>query len=257
MQNDEIVIQSYLQVTSERKKSKLPARLDFIQSATGLFLGLFMIAHMFFVSSILLGNEIMYKVTKFFEGSMFFKEEQPIIVSFVAIIVIVAFVVHAFLALRKFPINMQQFRIFKTHKELMKHSDTSLWWIQAMTGFALFFLASVHLFVVLTQPATIGPNASGYRFVHQHFWILYIFLLFAVELHASIGLYRLCVKWGWFENLGLETLRNIKKGMSVFFIALGLLTFGAYVKIGLSQEVTTNTSIQDMQQLDKELYGNK
>ncbi len=257
MQNDEVVIQSYLKITSEGKKSKLPARLDFWQSATGLFLGLFMIAHMFLVSSILLGEEVMYKVTKFFEGSMIFHQEKPFIVSIVAAIVIVAFVTHAFLALRKFPTNLQQFRIFKTHKSLMKHGDTSLWWIQACSGFALFFLASVHLFVVLTQPSTIGPNASAYRFVHQHFWILYIFLLFAVELHASIGLYRLCVKWGWFENLGLQTLRNIKKGMSVFFIVLGLLTFGAYVKIGLSQKVTPATSIQEMQQLDAQLYGNK
>ncbi|MDE5603455.1 MAG: succinate dehydrogenase/fumarate reductase cytochrome b subunit, partial [Helicobacter sp.] len=92
---------------------------------------------------------------------------------------------------------------------------------------------------------------------HQHFWILYIFLLFAVELHASIGLYRLCVKWGWFENLGLETLRNIKKGMSVFFIVLGLLTFGAYVKIGLSQNVSPDTSIEDMKTLDHTFYGKK
>lgn len=257
MQNDEGIIQGYLKITPERKKSKLPARLDFWQSATGLFLALFMIAHMFFVSSILLGQEIMYKVTKFFEGSIFLEKEQPFLVSIVAIIVIVAFVVHAFLALRKFPINFQQFSIFKIHKTLMKHGDTSLWWIQACSGFALFFLASVHLFVMLTAPDTIGPNASAYRFVHQHFWILYIFLLFAVELHASIGLYRLCVKWGWFENLGLNTLRNIKKGMSIFFIALGLLTFGAYVKIGLSQDISPNTSIEDMKTLDHTLYGKK
>lgn len=96
MQNDEGIIQGYLKITPERKKSKLPARLDFWQSATGLFLALFMIAHMFFVSSILLGQEIMYKVTKFFEGSVFLEKEQPFLVSIVAIIVIVAFVVHAF-----------------------------------------------------------------------------------------------------------------------------------------------------------------
>ena len=255
MQNDEVVIQGYLGITSERKKSKLPARLDFWQSATGLFLGLFMIGHMFFVSSILLGEEVMYKVAKLFEGSLFLEKEQPIIVSFVAIVVIIAFVAHAFLALRKFPINFRQFSIFKAHKIVMKHGDTSLWWIQAGTGFTLFFLASIHLFVMLTQPSTIGPNASAFRFVHQHFWILYIFLLFAVELHASIGLYRLCVKWGWFESLGLSTLRNIKKAMSAFFIVLGLLTFGAYVKIGLSQSVDSNSSIEQFRALDTQQYG--
>ena len=251
MQDDKI-IEGYLGLTQEKKQSKLPAKLDFIQSATGLFLGIFMIAHMFFVSSILLGGQAMYNVTKFFEGSMFFNKPQPFLVSIVACIVIVAFVTHAFLAMRKFPINYRQYKIFKTHKHLMHHGDTSLWFIQAITGFMLFFLASVHLFVILTQPSTIGPHASAYRFVQQHFWILYIVLLFAVELHGGIGLYRLCVKWGWFEKVGLHNLRKIKIGMSVFFITLGLITFAAYVKIGLTQEPK---SIEYYKHYDNELYG--
>lgn len=249
---DEKIIEGYLGFTQEKKQSKYPAKLDFLQSATGLFLGLFMIAHLFLVSSILLGQKAMYQVTKFFEGSFIFKEEQPIIVSIVAIFVIIAFVVHAFLSLRKFPINYKQFKILKTHKHIMKHSDTSLWFIQAATGFMLFFLASIHLFVILTQPDTIGPNASSYRFVHQHFWILYIVMLFAVELHGSIGLYRLCIKWGWFEKLGIQNLRKIKVAMSIFFITLGLLSFGAYMKIGISQE---NKSLQYYKDYDNKLFG--
>ena len=132
------IIESYLGVTPERKLSKIPARLDFWQSATGLFLALFMIAHMFFVSSILLGESAMYKVAKFFEGSAFLEHNQPYLVSIVAFIVIVAFVAHAFLALRKFPINYRQFKILKAHKYVMRHSDTSLWFLQAASGFALF-----------------------------------------------------------------------------------------------------------------------
>ncbi|MCE3038598.1 fumarate reductase cytochrome b subunit [Helicobacter anatolicus] len=249
---DNNIIEGYLGITPERKRSKLPAKLDFLQSATGLFLGIFMIIHMFFVSSILLGEEVMYKVAKFFEGSMFLSENQPFLVSIVAAIVIIAFVAHAFLALRKFPINYRQFKILKTHKHLMKHSDTSLWFIQAGTGFVLFFLASVHLFIMLTQPDTIGPNSSAYRFVHQHFWILYIVLLFAVELHGSIGLYRLCIKWGWFEKIGLKNLRMIKWAMSTFFIVLGLFTFAAYVKIGLQQE---KAAIEFYKAIDTLKYG--
>ena len=114
----------------------------------------------------------------------------------------------------------------------MKHGDTSYWFIQALTGFALFFLGSVHLFVMLTKPETIGPNASSYRFVQENFWILYLFLLIAVELHGSIGLYRLCIKWGWFENLGIQTLRKIKLAMTIFFLTLGICTFAAYMNIG-------------------------
>ena len=41
MREDKI-IESYAGVTPQRKKSKNPAKLDFWQSATGLFLALFM-----------------------------------------------------------------------------------------------------------------------------------------------------------------------------------------------------------------------
>jgi succinate dehydrogenase/fumarate reductase cytochrome b subunit len=41
------------------RKSRWPARLDWMQSASGLVLGLFMWGHMFFVSSVLLGKDAM------------------------------------------------------------------------------------------------------------------------------------------------------------------------------------------------------
>jgi succinate dehydrogenase/fumarate reductase cytochrome b subunit len=40
----------------KRRKSHWPARLDLVQSASGLFLGLFMWGHMAFVSSILISK---------------------------------------------------------------------------------------------------------------------------------------------------------------------------------------------------------
>ena len=58
------------------RKSRWPARLDVIQSATGLLLALFMWGHMFFVSSILISNDAMWTITKFFEGYFFFGRSQ-------------------------------------------------------------------------------------------------------------------------------------------------------------------------------------
>ena len=63
------------------RKSRLPARLDFVQSATGLVLALFMWGHMFFVSSILLGKDAMWTITKLFEGYFVFGRAYPGIVS--------------------------------------------------------------------------------------------------------------------------------------------------------------------------------
>jgi fumarate reductase subunit C len=143
---------------------------------------------------------------------------------------------HALLALRKFPINYRQYRAFRDHANTLRHSDTTLWWWQVVTGFGLFFMASVHLYTMLTRPDRIGPFESADRVWTDHFWPLYLVLLFAVELHGGIGLYRLCVKWGWFagadDNATRKRLKTLKWALTGFFLVLGLATLAAYIKIG-------------------------
>ena len=65
------------------RKSRWPARLDLAQSASGLVLALFMWGHMLFVSSILIGRDAMWRITKFFEGYFFFGTSYPWVVSVV------------------------------------------------------------------------------------------------------------------------------------------------------------------------------
>jgi fumarate reductase subunit C len=222
--------------TARTRATGRPASI-FLQSASGLALALFMWGHMFFVSSILLGKDAMWAVTKAFEGYYFFGRSYPGIVSAVVAVVIVLFVGHAFLAVRKFPIDYRQFRTFRYHMHGMRHEDTTLWFWQVVTGFALFFLASIHLYVMLTRPARIGPFESADRVWSDFYWPLYLVLLFVVELHGGIGLYRLCVKWGWFgvaePGATRRRLKTLKWALTVFFIALGLATLAAYVKIGI------------------------
>lgn len=219
------------------KKSRLPARLDFLQSATGLFLALFMWGHMGFVASILLGKDAMYVVTKFFEGYYFLGQSYPVIVSFIVAFVFAIFILHAALAMRKFPINYRQYKTYRGHMKMMHHEDTNLWFVQVYTGFAMFFLGSIHLYIMMTHPQTIGPYGSSDRVVSDWFWPLYLLLLLAVELHGSIGLYRLAVKWGWFEGKNTQEsrkkLKKAKWAVTVFFLTLGLLTLAAYIKIGI------------------------
>ena len=220
-----------------KRKSRMPARLDFLQSASGLALGLFMWGHMFFVSSILLGKDAMWTITRLFEGYFFFGRAYPGIVSFIVAIIIVLFISHALLAVRKFPINYAQWRSFRTHMAHMKHEDTTLWFWQVVTGFALFFLATIHLYVVLTHPGKIGPYQSADRVWSDLYWPLYLVLLFVVEIHGGVGLYRLCVKWGWFgtaePGASRRRLKILKWALTAFFLVLGLATLAAYIKIGI------------------------
>jgi len=226
-----------LGLSGRTRASRWPARLDVTQSLTGLVLVLFMWGHMFFVSSILLGKDAMWTVTKFFEGYFLFGKSYPWIVSVVVAFVIALIVAHAVLAVRKFPASYRQYSTFRGHMRMMRHEDTTLWFWQVFTGFALFFLASMHLYVMLTHPDRIGPFESADRVWSDHYWPLYILLLLAVELHGGIGLYRLAVKWGWLAsadpNATRKRLKRLKWAITVFFLALGLATLAAYIKIGI------------------------
>ena len=222
-------IENFLGKRVDGKKSRLPARLDFYQSATGLILGLFMWAHMCFVSTSLISPSFFDKTAKFFEGSMIFDTPKPGIVSCLVFIILVIFFVHAALAMRKLPTSYRQWQIAREHSKLIGHQDTNLWVIQAGTGFIMFFLGSIHLGMMLFMPETISSEGVHSRISGHNMWIFYLILLIAVELHGVIGLYRLCVKWGWFDGASVEESRArrkfLKKIMWIlvsFFIALGL-----------------------------------
>ncbi len=231
------LIEGYIGKTVEGKKSRLPARLDFIQSASGGFLALFMWAHMLLVSSILVSNDLMYSVTKMLEGSFIVEGGNPIFVTIAGLGVFAIFIVHAALGMRKLPGSFKQYQVMKAHTINMKHDDTKLWFWQAFTGFAMFFLGSIHLYVISTHSGEIGPYASADRVWSEWMWPLYILLLLAVEFHGTIGLYRLCIKWGWFDGANpKETRKKLKKvkwGLTAFFLILGFASLAAYIKIGI------------------------
>ena len=61
-------------------------------------------------------------------------------------------------------------------------------------------------------------------------------LLLAVEFHGGIGLYRLAVKWGWFDGCNPRRnrirLKRFMWGMIGFLLVLGMMSLAAYIKIG-------------------------
>lgn len=217
---------------------KIPARLDFIQSSTGLILALFIMGHLIFEASILISNEMMYKVTLMFEGYYFFGERYPGIISFLAGAIFMIFITHAMIALRKFPSDYKRYKIMKNHITTMKHEDTSLWVVQIITGFIMFFIGSVHLYIMMTQPDNIGPFASSSRVVDELMAPLYALLLLSVVSHAFIGLYRLALKWGFMEGKNSKKSRQIfkivMKTVIVLYLLIGLLSLTKYIYIGLN-----------------------
>ena len=234
-------IENFLGKRVDGTKSRLPAKLDFYQSATGLILGLFMWGHMIFVSTVLISPEFFEATAKFFEGSAIFDTPKPALVSCMVLIIFIIFFIHAALGMRKLPITYRQWQIAREHSKLIKHEDTMLWVIQACTGFLMFFFASMHLAMMFFNPETIRFLGAVERIVNHNMWAFYLILLFAVELHGGIGLYRLCVKWGWFDGNDVhtararrKTLKKLKWVISIFFIVLGLANLAVFIKAGIS-----------------------
>lgn len=220
-----------------KRASRWPARLDLIQSLTGLALAAFLCVHLLLDSAILIGPEAANWVARFFEGEPFLGRGYPGIVSLAAVGLLLLIVVHAALALRKFPHDYRQYRAFQAHVTHFRHGDTRLWWWQVVTGFLLFFLASPHLYVVITQPEAIGAVPSAQRVFEGRAWLLYALLLPVVLFHAAAGVYRLAVKWGWPSSRGGGAPRaGIRKavwGVALAYLAIGLAALGAYVGIGM------------------------
>src|SRR5258706_363488 len=110
--NKTVDVSAGVALVQKARTSHWPARLDVMQSASGLFLGLFMWGHMAFVSTILISEDVMWSVTRMFEGRFVFGQSYPGIVAAIIALVAVMIVLHGFLARRKFPANFHEYRNF-------------------------------------------------------------------------------------------------------------------------------------------------
>ncbi|QQX79765.1 fumarate reductase cytochrome b subunit [Shewanella sp. KX20019] len=207
------------------------AKADKIQSITGVLMGCFLLAHLHFESSILLGKEAFYTVVQFLEGGMFSSTGHgfPIVTKVFSVFMLLVVMAHAAVALRRFPAQLGQWRALRRHMSVINHKDSHAWFWQLVTGFVLFFLVPVHLFTMIANPE-IGPHLSADRVYNQNAWLLYALLLPAVVIHAMIGLYRVAVKWGLTTKRA--GLRKLAKGLIIYLIVIGLLSLISYLIIG-------------------------
>jgi fumarate reductase subunit C len=249
-----------------KRRSGWPAVMDLAQSLSGLLLVLFIWFHMFNDGSILISKDAMYVVSRFMEGRYILGADYPILVSLAASGIFALIVLHAWLAMRKFPERYTQYQAFRRHMGRMHHEDTTLWWVQMWTGFALFFLISAHLVFVITRPGDIGPYESADRVISGWMWPVYVLLLITVHLHAGIGIYRLAVKWG--VQLGHDAhasrarLKFARRVIIVFFLGLGSASLAAFMQIGIAHrdragERYVPTWEQSAAQTDKQELSSK
>ena len=202
---------------------------EIISGGSGLLLALFMWGHVVLVGSILTGE-------RGFDWMATFLEDYYIAQPTVAVI-FTLFLVHAVFAARKVPAQLRERkRIIALAKGLKRsgrekvatrtehspfrpHVESMLWIWQVRTGMVMLVLGSFHLILLgldvftplFGDIAGIESQTSMAR-VGAGLWLPYAILLLCVEFHASVGLYRLAIKWGadlWLTRNAMHLIEQI------------------------------------------------
>ncbi|NNF41343.1 MAG: hypothetical protein HKN64_08170 [Woeseiaceae bacterium] len=210
---------------------------EIVSGASGLLLALFMWGHVVLVGSILTGERGFDWMATMLED---YYIAQPTV-----FVIFTLFLVHAVFASRKIPAQLRErkklLRLAKglsrsgrekvasrtEHSPFRPHVESMLWIWQVRTGMIILVLGSFHLVLlgldVLTplfgDIAGIEAATSLAR-VGAGLWLPYAVLLLCVEFHASVGLYRLAVKWGADLWLSRQTLHRLEQ--LIFWVVLGI-----------------------------------
>lgn len=201
---------------------------ELISGASGAVLALFMWGHMLLVGSILLGNRGFDWMALQLEH---YYIAQPTVLAIFAI-----FIVHAVFASRKIPAKLRERQqVIALSKDLHRswepHIDSLLWIWQVRTGMVILVLGSFHIILLgvdvftplygdhvgIESETTLARVAAG-------LWLPYAVLLLCVEFHASVGLYRLAIKWGAGQTLSRRTLSYIERILFWLILVFGTVT---------------------------------
>jgi fumarate reductase subunit C len=208
-----------------------------ISGGSGLLLALFMWGHVVLVGSILTGERGFDWMATMLED---YYIAQPTV-----FVIFALFLVHAVFASRKIPSQLRERkRMLKLARGLRNsgresvatrteyspfrpHTESMLWIWQVRTGMVMLVLGSFHLVLLgldiftplYGEIAGIESGTSMAR-VSAGLWLPYAVLLLCVEFHASVGLYRLAIKWGadlWMSRATMHRLEQV-----IFWVVLVL-----------------------------------
>jgi len=210
---------------------------ELISGASGLLLALFMWGHVILVGSILTGERGFDRLATMLED---YYIAQPTVV-----VIFAMFLIHAVFAARKIPAQLRERKQIlelakglnqsgrekvatrTEHSPFRPHVESLLWIWQVRTGMIILVLGSFHLVLLVMDIFTplygdiagIESSTSMAR-VSAGLWLPYAVLLLCVEFHASVGLYRLAIKWGADLWMSRQTMHRIEQ--IIFWVVLGL-----------------------------------
>ena len=222
-----------LQTILNRKVNpKTDLYIGIAQSISGILLVGFLWMHLLFVGTIIISPELFDKLSV---GLDKYYLAQVGIPGTVLLIII-----HILLAGRRIPIRLRDMRITWRVAKMINHFDTWVWLGQILTALIIGIMASIHIWLVMTtwpirsftsasRVASSGPADQSFGgFYFPFIIVFYVVLLIAGEYHAGFGLYRIFVKWGWFDR---HRVGYVLKTITVIIIAIGLLALYTFKKL--------------------------
>jgi len=202
---------------------------EIISGGSGLVLALFMWGHVILVGSILTGERGFNWMATFLED---YYIAQPTVVA-----IFILFLVHAVFAARKIPAQLRERKRVAElakglsqsgrekvatrteHSPFRPHVESMLWIWQVRTGMIMLVLGSFHLILLGLDVFTplfgeiVGiESQTTMARVGAGLWLPYAILLLCVEFHASVGLYRLAIKWGadlWLSRKAMHRIEQV------------------------------------------------
>jgi fumarate reductase subunit C len=214
---------------------------EIVSGGSGLVLALFMWGHVVLVGSILTGERGFDWMATFLED---YYIAQPTVAAIFSL-----FLIHAVFAARKIPAQLRERKRITElakglknsgreyvatrteHSPFRPHLESMLWIWQVRTGMVMLVLGSFHLILLTTDIFTplfgdmagIESSTSMAR-VAAGLWLPYAILLLCVEFHASVGLYRLAIKWGADLWMSRKTMHRIEQVIFWVILVIGGLT---------------------------------
>lgn len=206
-------------------KKQFFAFADILLSFVGFMLVLFLSVHLIFDATILLGPKVFNEVPEILHNRNLTQIFVPLL--------IIGFFIHIILALRRFPFRIREISSLYRNIIKIKHLDSLLWVLQCLTGFLLLFAASFHMFEIISSGLRdINAVSSAERSAPLSYHLFYYLLMFCAITHASIGLYRISVKWiGSFRKIIIFLLLIIASG----YFSLSILSINKFYKRGQIQ----------------------
>ena len=192
--------------------------VEMVQMVSGLLLVLFLWTHMVFVASILVGASSFNTLASFMDKY----ELLPVAV----VAVIFMFAAHIGAIMRHLPARWAEQKVAWRHAKLIRHKDTWSWLFQIVTGFAILLFAFIH--IVAVSYGGISVTLTKGRIDNPGFLIFYAILLLISEYHASVGLYRIFVKWGFVNRHRLDVVLGV---ISLLMVVIGFVTLGVFLTL--------------------------